>query len=457
MLFQKSLTARLAWLYGLSTAALLIVVSILLYSVLTHALEQEDREQLEEKINTLHVILVDQSADHRALEQEVILEGADNLGTRILSKNGQVILQSPWLNPTLSVSAFPLQMDMQINYAERHIQNKTYLLASEHIVASDGRAWVVQAALDVNGEQVVLQKYQHYLLLCILGGIVIAMTVGYTVARRGLRPLNTMAQAAERITATQLHERLNHAALPNELKTLAQSFDAMLMRLEDAFQRLSQFSADLAHELRTPINNLMGEAEVALTRTRTPEEYQHILGSSLEEYGRLARMLDSLLFIARAEHSQMAVNAVSFDGRAALDSIVRYQGVLAEEQSVTLICDGKGQVHADPDLFQRAANNLVSNALRHTPSGGRVSISIHKVEGGAEVVVQDNGSGIATEHLERLGERFYRAGSQDHQGSGLGLAIVRSIMDLHDGHLKIDSDVNHGTCVTLFFPKMTNR
>ena len=456
MLFQKSLIARLTWLYGLSTAALLIVVSILLYSVLTHALDHESKQQLERKLNTIKVILMYQNGDQRALGQEVILEG-ENLGTRILTMNGQILLESPWLNPKLPASAFPKKIDLQPSFEEREIGTKTYLLASERIVASDGRAWVVQAALDINGVQVVLQKYQHYLLICILGGIVLAMTIGYTVARRGLYPLNTMAQAAERITATQLHERLNHVELPIELKTLAQTFDAMLMRLEDAFQRLSQFSADLAHELRTPLNNLMGEAEVALARTRTTEEYQLILSSSLEEYGRLARMLESLLFLARTEHSQTAVNVVNFDGRAALESLVSYQGVLAEEQSITLRCDGQVVLQADPELFRRAVNNLLSNALRHTPSGGSVSMSIHDVENGTEIMVQDTGVGIAAEHLARLGERFYRAGSLDHFGSGLGLAIVRSIMDLHVGHLKLDSTVNQGTRVTLFFPKMTNR
>lgn len=235
---------------------------------------------------------------------------------------------------------------------------------------------------------------------------------------------------------------------------MASAFDGMLLRLADAFARLTQFSADLAHELRTPINNLMGETEVALSRPRSAAEYRQILESNLEEYSRLSRTVESLLFVARAENTQIPLSKARLDGRTELEAVCSYHEALAEEKGIRLVCLGQGHLYADALLCKRALSNLLSNALRHTPAGGEIRLSLHEaVDGAAEIAVQDSGCGIAAEHIPKLFDRFYRVDpARSEEGTGLGLAIVKSIMDLHGGSVAVGSQPGGGTTVRLRFP-----
>jgi two-component system heavy metal sensor histidine kinase CusS len=235
----------------------------------------------------------------------------------------------------------------------------------------------------------------------------------------------------------------------------------MLARLEESFTRLSQFSADLAHELRTPVNNLICAADVALSRSRTPEEYKEVLESGLEEYGRLSRMIDSLLFLARAENPETKVQKVPFDARKEIQSVIDFYEPLSQEEGVDLATaapesnTGPVTLKADVDLFRRALSNLISNALHHTPRGGRVTVSARVAGGGVEVEVADSGCGIGPEHLPRIFDRFYRADrarAHHPEGAGLGLPIVKSILDLHGGTVSVRSQLGKGATFTLRFP-----
>jgi two-component system heavy metal sensor histidine kinase CusS len=230
----------------------------------------------------------------------------------------------------------------------------------------------------------------------------------------------------------------------------------MLDRLEDAFTRLSQCAADLAHELRTPINNLRGEAEVALSRCRTTAEYQEVLQSSLEEFERLSRMIDGLLFIARADNPCTAVERVRFDARQEIEAVREFYEALSGERGVEVACEGQADLSADPLMFRRAVGNLLANALRHTRAGGRVRLTVRPSgEGGIELQVQDNGGGITPADLPRVFDRFFRADSaraSKERGTGLGLPIVQSIMRVHGGTAHVRSAAGEGTTVTLQFP-----
>ncbi len=228
-----------------------------------------------------------------------------------------------------------------------------------------------------------------------------------------------------------------------------------LDRLKDSHARISQFSADLAHELRTPINNLRGEAEVALSRSRTADEYREVLESSLEEYARLSRMIDSLLFLARAESPETQIERKWFGAREEIAGVRDFLDAIAEEQGVEVTCHGNELLNADPMLFRRAVSNLLTNALQHTPRGGKVCISVKKLsDASVEVSVSDTGFGIPPEHLPRIFDRFYRVNHARSQpkGMGLGLSIVKSIMDLHGGSVTIQSERGAGTIASLRFP-----
>jgi len=268
-----------------------------------------------------------------------------------------------------------------------------------------------------------------------------------------LRPLGKMTRALRRVGPTQLHERVTTVGWPRELQPLAVAFDEMLARLEDSFVRLSQFSADIAHELRTPIGNIRGEAEVALTRSRSPEEYREVIASTIAECEHLGHIVDNLLFLARTEAAEGHLQRTSFNGRAAIEKIAAFHEPIAEEQQLSIRCEGEATFVADEMLFERAVNNLVENAVRHTAAGGSIEITVANQGVNSEVSVKDNGSGIAAEHLPRVFDRFYRADSaRSSEGVGLGLALVKSIMDLHGGSPRIESVPGRGTTVTLSFP-----
>ena len=274
-----------------------------------------------------------------------------------------------------------------------------------------------------------------------------------TVTKRGLRPLAEMTRSLRRVAPNRLHERVPPHAWPRELQPVAVAFDEMLDRLEDSFTRLSQFSADLAHELRTPLAHIRGEAEVALTRPRSPNEYQAVIESSVVECERLSGIIDNLLFLARADAAEGPVRPEIFDARVAAEKIVAYYEALAEDGQVRLAAEGAAEIFADPLLFSRALSNLIENALRFTPKHGEVTISIRPEKSATEIVVRDTGAGIGAEHLSRVFDRFYRADpSRASEGTGLGLALVKSIAELHGGSAALASVVGSGTCVTLRFP-----
>jgi two-component system heavy metal sensor histidine kinase CusS len=200
----------------------------------------------------------------------------------------------------------------------------------------------------------------------------------------------------------------------------------------------------------------MGEAEVALSKNRSAEEYRQVIESGLEEYARLSRMIDGLLFLARAESADTQINRSSFDVHEELEAVREFYDTLAREKGIEVTCQGNSLINADPTLFRHAISNLLSNALQYTPQGGVVCLLVKKADNHSiEVSVSDTGIGISQEHLPKVFDRFYRADparSQYPQGTGLGLSIVKSIMELHGGSVHITTTPSKGTTITLRFP-----
>jgi two-component system heavy metal sensor histidine kinase CusS len=330
-----------------------------------------------------------------------------------------------------------------------HTQGQLFsLLRSPLQTATDH--FQIQVAQDRTADERFMKQFAALLAAVLALGVAAAAIIAWSVTKRGLRPLGKMTRALQRVGPKQLHERVPTVGWPRELQPLALAFDDMLARLEDSFVRLSQFSADIAHELRTPIANIRGEAEVALSRARPAEEYREVLESTIAECQHLGLIVDNLLFLARTEAAEGHLQRASFDGRAAIEKIAAFYEPIAEEQKLTIRCRGEATFVADEMLFSRAVNNLVENAAHHTPSGGNIEISVAS----SEVSVKDDGAGIAPEHLQRVFDRFYRADtSRSSEGVGLGLALVKSIMDLHGGTARIESEPGRGTTVTLTFPR----
>ena len=458
-----SLARRLTWLYTGATALLLILACAYLYWTQVANLAREDNAFLVNKIRDCRRLLRRGAAGRAPLVNEVRTEARTSpikYYLRILGSQERRILATPGMDRLLPPRVFPIAAatagprGVHFRVSAHHV----FLLSAGQAMgpAPARRRRVVQVALDISRETALTADYRRDLLLVVLLGTSFSWLVGAWIARRGLKPLRDMTAATERITARQLHERMRPDGWPAELASLARSFDRMLDRLEDSFRRLAQFSADLAHELRTPINNLRGEAGVALSQLRSAEEYRRTLESSLEEYARLARLIDNLLFLARTDDPTAVGTRTPCDARRAAETVREFYAAVAEDRAIRVRCDGQGTVHADPVLLRQAISNLLSNALNYTSAGGSVTIQVQpRTDRGLEVIVSDTGSGIAPEHLPHIFDRLYRADparSRHPDGAGLGLAIVQSIMIRHGGSVAVHSAPGQGATFTLSFP-----
>lgn len=460
-----SIAGRLSALHAWKTLVLVAVTGGVLYWGLTRELRRQDAKLVASKLTVLEHLVSSFPLNSEAIESEVEHEAGEEgplrYFLRILEPSGRVVLETPGMPPDLAVDAFPrfstrgrATPDCAECMASR---NGRYLLAARLVEGQGGASQVrLQVALDVERTAGVLRRYGWLLALVLGAAVILSALASLFVSRMAVRPVHDIADRVRDITASRLDlPPLSSRPWPTELQGLASDFDQMLVRLGEAFNRLSQFAADLAHALRNPINNLRGNAEVALARERTPEEYQQALGSGLEELERLSRLIDGLLFLARAEDPRQAIERTSFPARRELEAVRDFYEALAAEHGVATRCDGDATITGDPMLVRRAVSNLLANALRYTPPGGTVVMQAEtRLDGGATVSVGDNGRGIGREHLPHVFDRFYRAedGLSDTTGAGLGLAIVRSIMRLHGGEASVASEPGAGTTVTLAFP-----
>jgi len=324
------------------------------------------------------------------------------------------------------------------------------------------RSALIALSYDRSLPRELLARYRKGLLETLIVSVLAAAALGVWAARLVLKRARRIAATAGRISASALNERLSLEDTPEEFLESTLAFNLMLDRLEDSFKRLSEFSSDLAHDLRTPINNLLGEAQVALSRPRDAAEYRAVLESAVEEYERLSRMIENMLFLARADNAQARATPQWIDLRGALEKILSYYELLAEERDIRLVLEvrseggGRARAWADELMLNRAVGNLLSNALRHGPPDCTVTVrALARIDGSAEVEVANPGAGIAREHLPRIFDRFYRpcsAREGSAAGSGLGLAIVKSIADLHGGRVWVRSEPGLETAFTLSLP-----
>jgi two-component system heavy metal sensor histidine kinase CusS len=451
-----SIAAKLVLLFTLTAKLLLSCGLGLFYWIVVRHAFAEDNAVLADKISSL-------SADFKGggpgtFDEEVRTRRAGEHVTywiRLLDSEGRTITETPGMGRLIPPDVFPSAQESASsvrNPKDYRTGGKLFSLVAVN-EKSGGQTYTIQVAQDRSSDEQLERRFGILLGVLLAGSILASAIIAITVTKHGLRPLAEMRRSLERIGPAHLNERVAPAGWPRELQPLATTFDAMLARLEDSFKRLSQFSADLAHELRTPIANIMGEGQVALTRERTPSEYREVIESTVAECERLSGIVDNLLFVARVDAARESIERKRFDARAAVEKIATFYRTLAEDRNVAIHCTGDGEICADPVLFERAVSNLVDNALRFTPQNGSIQITLAEHATDFEVAVRDNGCGIAPEHLPRVFDRFYRAEpSRGAVGAGLGLALVKSIVELHGGSATIQSEMGRGTTVTLSFP-----
>ena len=318
---------------------------------------------------------------------------------------------------------------------------------------ADAPSLVVGVATDISHHEQYMAGFRVTLWSFVAFAALLSGFLGHLAARRGLMPLQAIRRKAENITAQRLHARLMAGEVPVELAGLVTTLNDMLARLEESFRRLSDFSSDLAHEFRTPINTLLIETQVTLSQPRDPSEYREVLASNIEEYERLSRMVADMLFIAKADEGQIALTQARLELAPLVGDLVEFHRLAAEEKSVALDSTGEGAMQGDALMIRRAISNLLSNAIRHAPPGGRVTVSIRCAGEPCEVEVVNTGETIPPAHLPRLFDRFYRVATSragDGSHSGLGLAIVKSITEAHGGRVSVAS-ADGVTCFRLLF------
>jgi len=462
-----SIVARMTAWYAGSALVLILAATGFLYWVLATSFDAEDRRTLANTVTDLRLLLR-ASGELRLPEAATpvpshSLRQPQEIWVRIVDAEGRTLLESPGMDGELPVAVFPppaqVEAGQDVNGEVATASGRLFQVLSARALADpghpDGR--VLQVAMDRAAEELLLVHYRERLWLVLVVSVVLCSAMGYVIARRGMRPIERVTATARRVRSSTLHERIDTTDLPAELRALAATFNEMLDRLEESFEQISQFSADVAHELRTPISNLRGELEVALGKHRPADEYRDILGSALEECVRISRVIQSLLFLARAETGPANAHHDTIQVHQEIEAVLDFYEAAAADAGVTLHVEGKADLPAsfDRTLFQQAVGNLVANAIAHTPPGGQVTIRSGSDGALLRIEVADTGRGIAPEHLPHVFDRFYRA-DRARSGSGgnlgLGLAMVRSIATLHGGRVAISSQVGQGTRVTLETP-----
>lgn len=464
-----SLATMLTTYYACSAFLIVLLATGYLYWAMVRNLDLEDDRLLADRIRLLQAILYHEPLDTAALHQEVN-EGWQSgqhqqVFIRVTDAQGNVISESKDMDESLPSSLFPAPVDQPgIGSNAKLKSGRLHRVMAVALNGTHGEQshWVVQVGMDRREEEEILDDYRENLFVVLAASLVICTLVGYQITRRGIQPLHSITQVVSRTEPSNLSERIDTTRLPTELQRLVDTFNAMMGRLERAFNRLSSFTADIAHELRTPVNNMRGELDVALTKRRSLGEYEEIIGSSLEELGRLSRTIESLLFLARAENPQTHIDLELIDLQQELTKLREFFDATAEEAGVKIevIVATPLKAELNRGLLQQAIGNLITNAISHTPSSGKVTIGA--TSDGTMVVIDviDTGCGIGAEHLPHIFNRFYRA---DHSrtafshGVGLGLSIVKSIVELHDGKVEISSEIGEGTQVRLLFPMQTRR
>ena len=463
---RRTLAFRLTVAYSLVGLSLVLLATASLYIVLRTELDRSTGLFLADKLHVLRTILRERPDDRDALREEIELETAarryQQFYIRLLDDRGVPILTTPGMAEQLDVAELIRQTrnrpEHSVSMMGFHGRGFRVASAMAWSGSAPARRDTIQIAIDISQEEELLLRYRWWFWAILLASSVLFPLLGYRIARHGIRPVEEIAATARSITSTNLRERIRAEGYPSELASLAGTFNEMLDRLEESFERISRFSADIAHDLRTPVNNIRGESEVALARARDVEEYREVIESTLEEAVRLSELIGDLLFLARAESPLTELRRERVNVGKLLGAVRDYYEASASDGGVSLLADeGAEPLTAELDraLMLRAVSNLVSNAIAHSPTGATVTLAARAEGAAIRIEVSDTGVGIPAEALPRVFDRFFRVDpsrSKASGGTGLGLAIVQSIMTLHGGRAEISSQFGHGTCVTLCIP-----
>lgn len=439
---KLSISQRLAAMFAAASFIMLAVLGVAMHGLLKRELERHQVNELQARWQMYRpMVQRNDDVEHWRVVQakfDSSLSENNRVGLWVLSDDARFRYGSSLSAEQLRATA--LDGLGQMTLAGQEALLKTFVAEVE----GRGERPTVRLMVGIDSTPFVetLRAFTVGLVALTVVGALGAAALGYYIAGIGLRPLERLSGEAQALSPGYLSRRLQTDTLAPELSKLADSFNGALSRLETAYQQLEAFNADVAHELRTPLGNLIGQTQVTLSRERNSTELKEALHSNLEDLERLRAIVNDMLFLARADRGERAPNRVEVSIAQEVAYAVEYLEFIFEEAGVRVRIDGDAHASIETSLFRRAVTNLLQNAVQHAPRGAEIVVFVLQQPGTIRVSVQNTGPGIAREHLSRLFDRFYRvdsARSGSHENHGLGLAIVRAVAAMHGGTVFAES------------------
>lgn len=443
-----SLASRVTWLVGLA----MLVVFLIFNWISVRSLDQHFAEMDEEELGVIASSViralgeVHDNSDAQALQRAV--RGHHGVYYYVANAAGET-LYAPRSGPDLARFAAnerPIDLASEQKMAIWE-ENETHYRGAVLQISGDetqGERYTIAVAMDIGGHLTFIRSFKRiqWWTVCIV--MCIAILVAWSAVRWGHKPIRRANEKIRAITSSKLYMRLDPQEVPIELEETIASFNAMLGRIEEGYAQLANVSADIAHELRTPVTNLTTQTEVAVGQTRSVDEYREILYSNLEEFGHLSRMINDMLFLAQTESAPDDLHLETVNLTETIQGLFEYFEAWVEDQGVSLQLKGRAApIRADREMLRRALSNLLSNAIRYTPRGETATVRVSQNEQATTISVENPGEKIPAEDLPRLFNRFYRGDPSRQRkgdGAGLGLAIVKSIVEAHGGKVRVESD-----------------
>ncbi len=434
---RLSLSSRLALLFAGCTAVVSLFAGVLFGRASEVHFVELDQQLMEARLaglrSTLNGVSTLEQFSRRLPVLLQDLSHQPDLSIRVRGPDGH-----PWFDSSTSL---PNDLPTTPGLGSLQIKGTDYRVLNPQPETPDTPRLTL--LLDITHHQHFLQRMQRLIWMTVGLSALATAILGAWAARSGLRPLRRMSAIAASVSADSLTARLPEAQMPTELADLAHAFNAMLERLDASFQRLSAFSADIAHELRTPLSNLLTHTQVTLTRPRDIDAYREALHSNLEELQWMAQLVNDMLYLAKADHGLLTPRREPLDLAQEVEALLEFYALLAEESQIQLTHEGSGQLAGDRSMLRRALSNLLDNALRYTPAGGEIKVCMVPAADRLRITVENSGPGVPAALLPRLFDRFYRADPARREGSsehaGLGLAITQSIIRAHGGQITCES------------------
>ena len=449
--------ARLTAWYSLMLALSLCLFGAVAYLSMSHSIRVTVDEQLQQQLQAVRDIIDDNAAAGLPALQDEFGEFADSLGKgarlRVAYGNGSIIYASPDMQREI-VPSRPSATSGQF----RAFIGGTRFWLAHRTVRVKGVEYDVEVAVSMQAFDRSLERFRDLLYWAGPIFLILAALGGHWLSRRALVPVDQIIHTARSIGARDLSRRLTVPRTGDELERLADTLNEMLGRLEASFERMTQFTADASHELRTPMSVMRANAEITLRRPRSDAEYRDALAKILAESERVSRLIEQLLLLARADSGFAIPQARQMDLNAAVESACGEASVLAEAKRLRFdwsVPDNPLHVWGDSASLERLFVILLDNAIKYTASGGQVDMRLRRDDGFAVADVRDTGAGIPADDIGHVFDRFYRADharSRESGGAGLGLAIGRWIAEAHGGEICVESELGKGSTFKVKIP-----